>query len=92
MTSSVCIHSECMENGDYYEAAKIKCEKSGGHLANLAELKIAYDNGFITSTENWAWASEERSDKNSYCLTKTGSSYTCLKNYNDRQLFCIDSY
>ena len=83
------VYSLCSSNGDYYEAAKIKCEESGGHLANLAELKIAYNNGLTNNSENWVWASEEKAANNSYCMTKDGKLYTCYKNFNDRQLICI---
>lgn len=51
LTDSICTYNGCIENGDYYEAAKRKCAQSGGHLASLAELSIARTNGKMINVQ-----------------------------------------
>ena len=89
-TGSVCTHSDCISNGDYYEAAKRKCAQSGGHLATLAELKIARVNGKMS--DGWFWASEEVTSSFTYHMSSNGNVngyYTRRKNNNSGQVICV---
>ena len=87
-TGSVCTHGNCVVIGDYYEAAKRKCQNLGGHLASLAELKIANGNGKF-NTGGWYWASEEQDASNAYYMNSGGNTSSALKLYTDGQTICV---
>ena len=88
MAESVCTLENCLNSGDYYEAAKRKCQSSGGHLATLAELSIARANGKMAS--GWFWASEESGSNNSYNMYSNGvldNGY--YKSIQNGQVICV---
>ena len=89
MTGSVCKTQDCLDNGDYYEAAKRRCDKNGGHLASLAELEIARNSGKISS-DNWYWASEEPYSSGGYILNgSTDNVSICLKYGKAQKFLCV---
>ena len=79
-------YSLCNKNGDSYEAAKLKCEKAGGRLGNIAELQIAVENQKLTS--GWIYASEDKSSVTSYGTTSKGNVRDIHKS-NGAWVFCI---
>ena len=87
MTGSVCTHANCTANGDYYEAAKRKCEAQGAHLATLAELSIARANGKMAS--GWFWASEEDNSGSSYAMNSSGNVNYSTKYLPNGQVLCV---
>ena len=89
MTDSVCTSANCISNGDYYEAAKRKCQSSGGHLPTLAELKIAKNNGKFNG--GWFWASEENSSAEAYLTFMSGNTIVnnATKGYTDTYVICV---
>ena len=87
MTGSVCTLGNCNSEGDYYEAAKRKCQSSGGHLATLAELEIARTNGKITSV--WFFASEELNSSNMYTMNRFGSVSSTNKGNTSGHVLCV---
>ena len=85
MTGSVCTYENshnynCVNSGDYYEAAKRKCAQAGGHLATLAELKIAKNTGIMQPGGGFYFASEETLSYASCTMTGYGAVY--LNNYH----------
>ena len=68
--------SICRTNGDYYEASKLKCEKLGGRLATVAELKIAKQEGtFVNGGPGaWFWALEEQGGFTAYTLSRSNDN------------------
>ena len=60
------------KDGDYYEAAKSKCSQSGGHLANLAELKVAKSAGKLPA--NWYLAYEETGSNTAFVIHSTAGN------------------
>ena len=75
-TCDLSTFSVCRTNGDYYEASKLKCEKLGGRLATLAELKIAKQEGIFVNggPGAWFWASEEQGGSTAYTLSRSGDN------------------
>ena len=86
-TCSSSIYSACLTIGDYYEAARQKCENSGGRLANLAELRIAYENGVLPYGR--IWATEDSATNNAYMLNSNGNVHTGAKSFATSQVMCI---
>ena len=93
LTGSICISWGCINNGDYYEATKRKCAEQGAHLANIAELNIAYENGKLTGN-GYYFASEESNypseRERTYCLNINGNlGYNCAKNNSSNKGICV---
>ena len=86
MTGSVCSVADCVSRGDYYEAAKRRCQNSGGHLANLAELEIARQNGKLKNGS--FWAAEEQYWHYSYVMKSDGNVYGDAKHHLTAQVIC----
>ena len=77
-TCNASIYENCETNGDYYEAAKLKCEKFGGHIANLAELKLSLS--YIPV--GWYKSSEEIDSETTYEMATSGATYRPSKSEN----------
>ena len=87
MTGSVCTTQGCINNGDYYEAAKRRCQNSGGHLANLAELEIARQNGKLKTGQ--FWASEELTSYYAFSFNTEGKVYNRSKYESIWRVICV---
>lgn len=100
-SSEICAirnQSDCSTFGDYWNAAKKKCEDSGSHLANLAELR-AVENDIDCKTgygQGDYWAAEAST-------LKVGAWHYCCKYqspYNDYhspyyktyEVVCVGNY
>lgn len=75
--SSIC--KKC-KHGDYYEAARIKCEQQGAKMANLAQLKALKKNvepsGFHSlSAINNYWALEEHDTDYAHVVIGQNNTY-----------------
>ena len=91
-TCNASIFEYCETNGDYYEAAKIKCNKLGAHLATLPELKIASDNGLISGSYSYKyWAAEEVLSSNyaSYMYSNTTIINRNEKATSENRVLCV---
>ena len=86
--------SNCLSAGDYYEAAKIECNKRGGHLPSSTELNIAYKNGKLSKT-TWFIVSNNYSNSHAvifYTNYGTNDGYSTI-NYkyklNNDKIVCV---
>ena len=79
----------CISIGDYYEAAKRKCAQSGGHLATLAELRIARENGKRANNSGYYWVAEERGAEYAYLVYNAAVHDSIYKDYAAGQVMCI---
>ena len=96
LTGSVCTSQECIDYGDYYEASKRKCAKSGGRLPTLAELSIIVENGNVAFAKangeqsgGWHWAAEENYTLWSYIMHDDGYMYYYEKWSKGANLMCV---
>ena len=88
MTGSICRIDDKKCEFDYYQASIRKCEKLGGHLATLAELKIAYNNGKLSGS---VFPASEENYIGGLCVLSgnTGSSSYSYKNMQNHHIICV---
>ena len=88
LTGSICTSNDCLINGDYWNAAKRKCESQGARLATVAEIRSLREQGIINNGS--VYTADEYSADRAYCYGLNSNGFGVQsKSKNYLTAFCI---